>query len=96
MKLTESKRLVLEVDELRRELEIKESGCAELEAGVRRLMTEKDELRVALEGAEVKFGAGEVRLAGMAVAVANARQEVENVGYEKDEEIKVSGLSLFI
>jgi len=36
------------------------------------------------------MGAGEVRIAGLAGEVANARREVERVGCERDEEIKVS------
>ncbi len=92
-RLAEGRRLGGQVEELRGELEGRASACAELEACVRRLGAEKEELRVGLEGAETRMGAGEVRIAGLAVEVANARQEVERVGCEKDEEIKVSELS---
>jgi hypothetical protein len=75
---------------LRKELDVNQSSFNELEACVKRSITEKEEIRLGLEAAESKIGAGEVKLAGMVLEVAKAKQEVERVGYEKDEEIKVN------
>ena len=51
---------------------------------------EKDELRGAVEGAESRVQIGEVRVASCLIEIAIGKQEVDRVGFEKDEEIMVS------